>query len=85
MDADAHLDNPNVLRLLIEQNRPFVAPILVRPYKAWSNFWGALNPDGNYFFFQSNWCDVMVESVAAELLLLLLSLFKFCRYCSFVV
>ncbi len=48
VDADAHLDNSETLRLLIEQNRDFVAPIMIRPYKAWSNFWGALNPEGFY-------------------------------------
>ena len=44
----AHLDNPKTLRLLIEQNRALVAPVIVRPYHAWSNFWGALNKDGFY-------------------------------------
>ncbi|PNF43292.1 Procollagen-lysine,2-oxoglutarate 5-dioxygenase 3 [Cryptotermes secundus] len=48
LDSDAHLDNPHALRLLIEQNRSVVAPLLLRPYKAWSNFWGALTADGFY-------------------------------------
>lgn len=48
LDSDAHLDNPHTLRLLIEQNRSIVAPLLLRPYKAWSNFWGALTADGFY-------------------------------------
>nr|CAD7196666.1 unnamed protein product [Timema douglasi] len=48
VDGEAHLDNPHALRLLIEQNRSIVAPILVRPFKAWSNFWGALTSDGFY-------------------------------------
>ncbi|XP_069690681.1 procollagen-lysine,2-oxoglutarate 5-dioxygenase 1 isoform X2 [Periplaneta americana] len=48
LDSDAHLDNPHTLRLLIEQNRSVVAPLLLRPYKAWSNFWGALTADGFY-------------------------------------
>jgi uncharacterized protein Usg len=48
VDADARLDNPHVLKLLIEQNRGVVAPMLVRPYKAWSNFWGALSSEGFY-------------------------------------
>ncbi|GFG29485.1 hypothetical protein Cfor_05047, partial [Coptotermes formosanus] len=48
VDSDAHLDNPHTLRLLIEQNRSIVAPVLLRPYKAWSNFWGALTADGFY-------------------------------------
>lgn len=48
VDSLGHLDNPHTLRLLIEQNRTVVAPLLVRPEKAWSNFWGALTQDGFY-------------------------------------
>ncbi|KAK4880735.1 hypothetical protein RN001_008881 [Aquatica leii] len=48
VDSIAHLDNPYTLQLLIEQNRTVVAPMLVRPEKAWSNFWGALTKDGFY-------------------------------------
>jgi len=48
VDSDAHLDNPHTLRLLIEQNRAVVAPMLYRPYTAWSNFWGSLSSDGYY-------------------------------------
>ncbi|CAL8072484.1 unnamed protein product [Orchesella dallaii] len=52
VDAEAHLDNPFTLKLLIEQNRGIIAPLLVRPYKAWSNFWGALSSEG--FYARSN-------------------------------
>lgn len=52
IDSEAHLDNPFTLKLLIEQNRGIVAPMLVRPYKAWSNFWGALTSEG--FYARSN-------------------------------
>ena len=48
VDSEAHLDNPHTLRLLIEQNRAVVAPMLYRPYSAWSNFWGSLSSDGYY-------------------------------------
>ena len=71
VDALAHIDNPHTLKLLIEQNRPVVAPMMVfiwtlvvnlpftylkmwfftiqiRPYQAWSNFWGSLTTDGFY-------------------------------------
>jgi len=48
VDSEAHLDNPLILKLLIEQNRAIVAPLLYRPYKAWSNFWGALSSEGFY-------------------------------------
>ena len=46
LDGEAHLDNPKTVKLLIGQNRNVIAPMLVRPFKAWSNFWGALNNEG---------------------------------------
>ncbi|XP_014782723.1 multifunctional procollagen lysine hydroxylase and glycosyltransferase LH3 [Octopus bimaculoides] len=48
LDATAHLDNPKALRLLIEQNRSVLAPMVARPGKFWSNFWGAISNDGYY-------------------------------------
>ena len=48
VDSTVHLDNTHTLQLLIEQNRPVVAPMLIRPYTAWSNFWGTLSSDGFY-------------------------------------
>ncbi|XP_025161345.1 procollagen-lysine,2-oxoglutarate 5-dioxygenase 3 isoform X1 [Harpegnathos saltator] len=48
VDAVAHLDNEHTLKLLVEQQRRIVAPLLIRPYKAWSNFWGAITDDGFY-------------------------------------
>ncbi|XP_047484397.1 procollagen-lysine,2-oxoglutarate 5-dioxygenase 2-like isoform X1 [Penaeus chinensis] len=48
VDSEAHIDNPYTIKLLIEQNRDVVAPMLIRPYKAWSNFWGAITSDGFY-------------------------------------
>ncbi|XP_033224283.1 procollagen-lysine,2-oxoglutarate 5-dioxygenase isoform X1 [Belonocnema kinseyi] len=48
IDAEAHLDNEHTLRLLVEQQRGIVAPLLIRPFKAWSNFWGAVTDDGFY-------------------------------------
>lgn len=48
VDSVAHIDNPHTLKLLIEQNRPVVAPLMIRPYQAWSNFWGSLTSDGFY-------------------------------------
>lgn len=48
VDSEAMLTNPKTLKLLIEQNRPVLSPVLVRPFKVWSNFWGALTPDGYY-------------------------------------
>ena len=46
VDSVAHIDNENTLKLLIEQNRDVIAPLMIRPYQAWSNFWGALNDEG---------------------------------------
>lgn len=43
LDAISRLDEPDTLRALIEANKPIVAPLLTRPNKLWSNFWGALN------------------------------------------
>lgn len=48
VDSDAHLDNMDALRALIETNRTVVAPLLSRHKNLWSNFWGALSPDGYY-------------------------------------
>merc|ERR1712071_238652 len=48
LDSVAHIDNPHALKLLVEQNRPIVAPLMIRPYQAWSNFWGSLTSDGFY-------------------------------------
>ncbi|XP_061492936.1 procollagen-lysine,2-oxoglutarate 5-dioxygenase 2 isoform X2 [Rhineura floridana] len=48
IDADVVLTNPNTLKLLIEQNRKMIAPLVPRHGKLWSNFWGALSADGYY-------------------------------------
>lgn len=48
LDSLARLEEPNSLRYLIETNRTIVAPMLSRPGKLWSNFWGAMTQDGYY-------------------------------------
>ncbi|XP_064185073.1 multifunctional procollagen lysine hydroxylase and glycosyltransferase LH3 isoform X1 [Anguilla rostrata] len=48
IDADVALINPDILRILIEENKPVIAPMLSRHGKLWSNFWGALSPEGFY-------------------------------------
>ncbi|KAK7471384.1 hypothetical protein BaRGS_00035990, partial [Batillaria attramentaria] len=48
VDAVAQLTDPNTLITLIEQNRTIISPMLTRPYKLWSNFWGALGKEGYY-------------------------------------
>ncbi|XP_075058020.1 procollagen-lysine,2-oxoglutarate 5-dioxygenase 2 isoform X2 [Mixophyes fleayi] len=48
IDADVVVTNPKILKLLIEQNRKIISPLVTRSGKLWSNFWGALSPDGYY-------------------------------------
>ncbi|XP_033839766.1 multifunctional procollagen lysine hydroxylase and glycosyltransferase LH3 isoform X1 [Periophthalmus magnuspinnatus] len=48
IDSDVALTNPDTLRLLIQENRPVIAPVLSKHGKLWSNFWGALSPEGFY-------------------------------------
>ncbi|XP_006637768.2 procollagen-lysine,2-oxoglutarate 5-dioxygenase 2 isoform X1 [Lepisosteus oculatus] len=48
IDADVVLTNPQTLKLLIEQNRKIIGPLVTRHGKLWSNFWGALSLDGYY-------------------------------------
>lgn len=48
IDSEVQLENSNTIQYLIERNRSVVAPLLVRPGKMWSNFWGAITSDGYY-------------------------------------
>ncbi|KAM8881299.1 procollagen-lysine,2-oxoglutarate 5-dioxygenase 2 isoform 2-T2 [Synchiropus picturatus] len=48
IDADVMLTNRQTLKLLIEQNRKIIGPLVTRHSKLWSNFWGALSLDGYY-------------------------------------
>ncbi|MEJ1272422.1 procollagen-lysine 2-oxoglutarate 5-dioxygenase 3 [Cricetulus griseus] len=48
VDADVALTEPDSLRLLIEQNKNVIAPLMTRHGRLWSNFWGALSADGYY-------------------------------------
>jgi len=48
VDGEVQLENTMTLQQLVEQNRSVVAPLVVRPAKTWSNFWGAINQDGFY-------------------------------------
>uniref|UniRef100_A0A8C7G0J6 procollagen-lysine 5-dioxygenase n=1 Tax=Oncorhynchus kisutch TaxID=8019 RepID=A0A8C7G0J6_ONCKI len=48
MDTDVMLTNRQTLKLLIEQNRKIIGPLVTRHGKLWSNFWGALSLDGYY-------------------------------------
>ncbi|XP_019944944.2 procollagen-lysine,2-oxoglutarate 5-dioxygenase 1 isoform X1 [Paralichthys olivaceus] len=48
LDIEVVLKNENTLKILIEQNLPILAPMITRPGRLWSNFWGALSADGYY-------------------------------------
>ncbi|XP_061095193.1 procollagen-lysine,2-oxoglutarate 5-dioxygenase 2 isoform X2 [Conger conger] len=48
IDADVVLTNQQTLKLLVEQNRKIIGPLVTRHGKLWSNFWGALSMDGYY-------------------------------------
>lgn len=48
LDSLAMLDSPLTLQQLISVGRDVVAPLLVRPEKMFSNFWGDLASDGFY-------------------------------------
>uniref|UniRef100_UPI00358E9F2B procollagen-lysine,2-oxoglutarate 5-dioxygenase 2-like n=1 Tax=Myxine glutinosa TaxID=7769 RepID=UPI00358E9F2B len=58
LDSDIALTNPNTLKLLIEQNRRIIAPLVVRHGKLWSNFWGALSPD-DYYARSEDYVDIV--------------------------
>ncbi|XP_075425823.1 procollagen-lysine,2-oxoglutarate 5-dioxygenase 2 isoform X2 [Ascaphus truei] len=58
LDADVVLTNPKTLKTLIEQNRKIIAPLVTRHGKLWSNFWGALSPDG-YYARSEDYVDVV--------------------------
>uniref|UniRef100_A0A8C5I2X3 procollagen-lysine 5-dioxygenase n=1 Tax=Gouania willdenowi TaxID=441366 RepID=A0A8C5I2X3_GOUWI len=48
IDSDVMLTNRQTIKLLIEQNRKIIGPLVTRHSKLWSNFWGALSLDGYY-------------------------------------
>ncbi|CAM4714230.1 unnamed protein product [Leuciscus chuanchicus] len=48
IEVDVVLKNEDTLRILIELNKPFIAPMLTKPGRLWTNFWGALSADGYY-------------------------------------
>ncbi|KAL5013601.1 hypothetical protein ScPMuIL_007871 [Solemya velum] len=48
IDSLVQMTNPDTLKILIEQNRTVLAPMMTRVGKLWSNFWGAINQQGFY-------------------------------------
>lgn len=62
VDADGHLDNTDTLRSLIKVNRNIVSPVLTRPEKVWSNFWGALSSQG-FYARSSDYMDIVARNI----------------------
>ena len=48
VDSNVMLVNKESLRMLVEQNMTFLAPVIMKHGKLWSNFWGALSDQGFY-------------------------------------
>ncbi|KAA0713693.1 Procollagen-lysine,2-oxoglutarate 5-dioxygenase 1 [Triplophysa tibetana] len=48
IDVEVVLKNEDTLKTLIELNKPFIAPMMTKPGRLWTNFWGALSADGYY-------------------------------------
>ncbi|ETE69598.1 Procollagen-lysine,2-oxoglutarate 5-dioxygenase 3 [Ophiophagus hannah] len=48
LDADVVVTNPEILQILMQENKYVIAPMVSRYGKLWSNFWGALSPDEYY-------------------------------------
>lgn len=57
IDSVARLER-NTLRHLLETGYDVIAPMLVRPNQAWSNFWGALNSAG-FYARSSDYMDIV--------------------------
>ncbi|XP_044597934.1 procollagen-lysine,2-oxoglutarate 5-dioxygenase isoform X1 [Cotesia glomerata] len=58
IESVAHLDNEHTLKLLVEQQRSIVAPLLLRPGQSWSNFWGAV-ADNGYYARSSDYMEII--------------------------
>eukprot|EP00052_Salpingoeca_macrocollata_P020883 m.176761 g.176761 ORF g.176761 m.176761 type:complete len:800 (+) comp21389_c0_seq3:11-2410(+) len=48
MDSLVRLTNANVLQHLVASKKSMVAPLLTRPEKLWSTFWGAVDDDMDF-------------------------------------
>ncbi|XP_031422927.1 procollagen-lysine,2-oxoglutarate 5-dioxygenase 1 isoform X2 [Clupea harengus] len=48
VDIEVVLKNEDTLKILVELNKPLIAPMMIKPGKLWTNFWGALSADGYY-------------------------------------
>jgi len=45
--------------MLIEENRPVLSPLLVRPYQKYSNFWNAISREGSHARSEDEYFDVI--------------------------
>lgn len=54
--------------------RKIVAPMLTRPFKAWSNFWGALSKEG-YYARSFDYMDIVNYNKTYVLLIIMIFLF----------
>ncbi|KAJ0183831.1 hypothetical protein K1T71_000254 [Dendrolimus kikuchii] len=61
IDSVARLES-NTLKHLVYSGYEVIAPMLVRPGQAWSNFWGALNSAG-FYARSSDYMDIVYEVV----------------------
>ncbi|XP_055605130.1 procollagen-lysine,2-oxoglutarate 5-dioxygenase [Uranotaenia lowii] len=62
VDSDGHIDSPDTLRKLIISNRNVISPVLTRPEKVWSNFWGALSSQG-FYARSSDYMDIVSRKI----------------------
>ncbi|XP_053694672.1 procollagen-lysine,2-oxoglutarate 5-dioxygenase [Sabethes cyaneus] len=62
VDSDGHVDMPETLRALMTLNKNVVSPMLNRPEKVWSNFWGALSNQG-FYARSSDYMDIVSRKI----------------------
>ncbi|RVE46862.1 hypothetical protein evm_008507 [Chilo suppressalis] len=53
---------PDTLRYLVSSGYDVIAPMLVRPGQAWSNFWGAINSAG-FYARSADYMDIVYQAV----------------------
>ncbi|XP_069753489.1 procollagen-lysine,2-oxoglutarate 5-dioxygenase 2 isoform X2 [Narcine bancroftii] len=61
LDSDVALTNSDTLKLLIQQNRRIIAPMVSQYKKLWSNFWGTLSPEG-FYARSEDYIDIVEEN-----------------------
>ncbi|XP_068630751.1 procollagen-lysine,2-oxoglutarate 5-dioxygenase [Battus philenor] len=54
--------NKQTLRYLLSSGYDVIAPLLVRPSQAWSNFWGAINASG-FYARSSDYMDIVYKTI----------------------